>query len=414
MQRERRGAGDHGGTRGFLGGSHRRVEDRGAGAQRATERVLLGVGDVLDGLPVRVELGVRQGHDVLGRGEQGRQRRVLDAEKTHGAHRAANQPPQHVAASVVSGTNPIADEHQGGTDMVRNDAHAHVIVVGAPGVGAGRAQPVGLSGHLLRGLDDGEHLVDLVHVRLVLHDEGEALQAGPRVDRGLVESADEFEVVAFPLSSDELIENEVPDLEETIARDVDDRATIRAVRRTAVVVDFAARAGGPRLPRRPGDLLKGQTLNALGVDADRLRPVIEGHLVLLPDRHPQPISVEAVPPSGLGRRQKLPGVVDRAFLEVVAEGEVAVHLEEGAVARRLANVVDVVGTDALLNGGGARPRGGLGAQDVRDERNHSRDGKENGGLGRNERYGGGHVVALGREVVEPAGTDFRRAHSPPC
>ncbi len=62
--------------------------------------------------------------------------------------------------------------------------------------------------------------------------------AGPRVDR-LVESADEFEVVAF-LFLDELIEDEVPDLEETIARDVDDRATIRAVRRTAVVADFCS------------------------------------------------------------------------------------------------------------------------------------------------------------------------------
>ena len=46
---------------------------------------------------------------------------------------------------------------------------------------------------------------------------------------------------------------------------------------------------------------------------------------------------------GDGRGQQAPGQVDGALLEVVPEGEVAVHLEEGAVAGRLAHVVDVVG-----------------------------------------------------------------------
>ena len=52
--------------------------------------------------------------------------------------------------------------------------------------------------------------------------------------------------------------------------------------------------------------------------------------------------------------EQLPGQLDRALLEVVAEGEVAEHLEEGVVARGVADVVEVVvlaaGAHALLRG----------------------------------------------------------------
>ena len=60
-------------------------------------------------------------------------------------------------------------------------------------------------------------------------------------------------------------------------------------------------------------------------------------------------------------REKLPGVLDRVALEVVAEGEVPEHFEERVVARRVADVVKVVvlaaGADALLRG----RRAGIGA-----------------------------------------------------
>ena len=49
----------------------------------------------------------------------------------------------------------------------------------------------------------------------------------------------------------------------------------------------------------------------------------------------------------LGRGEELPGVGDGLFLEVVAEGPVAEHLEAGEVAL-VADLVDVAGADALL------------------------------------------------------------------
>ena len=55
---------------------------------------------------------------------------------------------------------------------------------------------------------------------------------------------------------------------------------------------------------------------------------------------------------------RLPGVLDRLFLEIVAEREVAQHLEEGQVPGGVADIVEVVvlaaGADALLRRGGAR------------------------------------------------------------
>ena len=52
--------------------------------------------------------------------------------------------------------------------------------------------------------------------------------------------------------------------------------------------------------------------------------------------------------------QQFPRVLDRVVLEVIAEAEVAQHLEEGVVPRGVAHVLEVVvlaaGADALLRG----------------------------------------------------------------
>ncbi len=69
------------------------------------------------------------------------------------------------------------------------------------------------------------------------------------------------------------------------------------------------------------------------------------------DGDAQPRGIERQP---LLAGQKLPGPVDRFALEVVAEAEVAQHLEERVVIGRAADVVDVAGAQALLAGRGAR------------------------------------------------------------
>ena len=239
---------------------------------------------------------------------------------------------------------------------------------------------------------------------------GDALEARAGVDRGAFEFADEFEIVAFAFAPDEFVEDEVPDFQEAVSLGVCGGAAVRAVLGAAVVVDLAAcpcrsgLAGGPR------DLFEREFLNVIGGKADDASPVVVGNRVFFPDRHPQAVAVEPVASVGNRGGQEAPREVDGAFFEVVAEGEVAVHLEERAVARGSADVVDVVRSDALLNGCDRRPRGGLGVQDVGDEWHHSRDGEEDRGIGRNEGHRGRDVVIVLGEVVEPALADFGGTH----
>ncbi len=65
------------------------------------------------------------------------------------------------------------------------------------------------------------------------------------------------------------------------------------------------------------------------------------------DEQPRPVDAEFL-------RDQVPGKLDRALLEIVAEGEVAEHLEEGVVARGIADIVEVVvlaaGAHAFLRG----------------------------------------------------------------
>ena len=333
----------------LLGGGHGGVQDRGAGCQGATEGVLLTVGDLGDGVPAGLQLGVGGLHGVLRGGQQRGHGGLVNAEQTHGAHGPADESAQDVAASVVAGAHAVGDEHERRAHVVGDDPHAHVVMVGLAGLGAGGAATVDLSGELLGGLDDGEDLVDLIHVGLVLHDEGQTLQTGAGIDGRLVELAQELEVVPLALSAQELIEDEVPDLQEAVALGVDGGAAVGPVVGATVVVDLAAGASRSGLPGRPGDVLEGEQLDPLGGNPDLAGPVVEGDLVLLPDRHPQPVPVQTVAALLPAARQQSPGVGDGPLLEVVTEGEVAVHLEEGAVARRDTDVVDVIGADALLH-----------------------------------------------------------------
>src|SRR5207249_2084886 len=111
----------------------------------------------------------------------------------------------------------------------------------------------------------------------------------------------------------------------------------------------------------------------------------------------------------------LPGERDRVLLEVVAEGKVAEHLEKGVVARRVADLFQVVvlaaGSDALL----ARDRAAKVAtfQPLKHplELHHPRVGEEQGRIV--GRYEGGtrdRGVSLGREEVSELAADLGCLH----
>jgi hypothetical protein len=107
-------------------------------------------------------------------------------------------------------------------------------------------------------------------------------------------------------------------------------------------------------------------------------------------------------------------VGDRLFLEVVAEREVAQHLEEGVVAGGVADIVQVVvlaaGPDALLRRGRARMRRGLGAREHVLERHHAGVDEQQGRIVlRHQRRGGDDGVIGRAEIVQEGAADLVQA-----
>ena len=110
----------------------------------------------------------------------------------------------------------------------------------------------------------------------------------------------------------------------------------------AVVVDLAARPAGAGLGHPPEVLVVAGVDVApaghpLGRQADLVAPDRPGDLVVRVGRRRQALGRD---PELL--RQELPGPVDRLALEVVAEAPVPHHLEEGVVARRAPDLLEVV------------------------------------------------------------------------
>ena len=107
---------------------------------------------------------------------------------------------------------------------------------------------------------------------------------------------------------------------------------------------------------------------------------------------------------------QVPGELDGALLEVVAEGEIAEHLEEGVMPRRVADIVEVVvlaaGAHAFLRGRGARIGRARPAGEIVLELDHAGIGEhQRRVVPRHQRPGGDLGVPVLLEIAEKMGTD---------
>ncbi len=289
----------------------------------AQEGLLLRVGELRRARELGLHLGVRRLHGVAGGGEQRGEGRGLDAQQAHRAHRAAQQAAQHVAAALVGRRHAVGHQHERAADVVGDHAETDVVLV--------RLVAIRLARQLGRAVEHRAHLVDLVHVVDALLDERDALQAQAGVDVLLRQVAEDVEVLlAGALAAQVLHEDEVPDLDVAVV--IRRRAAVDAVGRAAVEEDLRARARRAGLAGRPVVGVLAEALDALGREAGDAGPDLAGLLVLLVHRDPEVLRVEAEAALVLGQGEEVPGERDRLLLEVVAEREVAAHLEERAVA----------------------------------------------------------------------------------
>ena len=286
---------------------------------------------------------------------------------------------------------------------------AHPDIVGVVRVLGRLRRGVRLAGQLCCLVDDRTDLVGFVHVLDALQDHGEAFHAESGVDVLLGQFAGDVEVdLGADVVDLVLHEDKVPDFD--IPGFVRQRTALDAVGRAAVVVDLGAGTGRARLAGGPVVVRLAHALDPFGRDAGVLEPKLLGLVVLFVDRDPEALGRQAVAAVVDARGQQFPRELDGVFLEVVAEGEVAAHLEEGAVARGLADFFDVAGADALLDAGGPLEGGFLTCGQVRDERDHAGHREQQGRVAGDQGGGGNRRVALADKKVDPALGDLLRLH----
>ena len=260
--------------------------------------------------------------------------RLAHAEQTAVTGGAAQQAAQHIAAALVLRDDAVADHKDGGPDVVGDDADGNVLflilVVGDPG---------DLT-DLLHDVLDGIHLEEVIHP---LHDAGQTLQAHAGIDILVLQRG-----VAALAVGIELGEHQIPEFDIAVAVAAHMAVgTAAALFRPAVKVDLGAGAAGAGADL-PEVILLAQPHHVVGGDAAAAGPDIVGFVIILIDRN-----IELIYRQLQLFGDELPRPAGGVLLEVIAEGEVAQHLEIGAVAGGFADIFDIRGADALLAAGGA-------------------------------------------------------------
>ena len=148
-----------------------------------------------------------------------------------------------------------------------------------------------------------------------------------------------------------------------------------------------------------GSKIKGGPPGSPDAEGDRF-------VVFVEDGDQEPLLVE-----GEIACQQSPGKLDRALLEIGAEGEIAEHLEKGVMARGVADIVEIVmlaaGADAFLRGGGTGHARLLGAGEDVLELHHAGVSEHQGRVvARHERARRQHGMALSLEEIEEAFSDI--------
>ena len=260
-------------------------------------------------------------------------------------------------------------------------------------------------------LDERPEDIGVVVVVLVLQQAAQTLEAGARVDMLRRQRLQ----VTFRVAV-ELDEDEIADLDEFRPVLPEQILVLQAQIVAEVIVQFGARPAGTGLPHLPEVVLRRQPHHVVRRHIGDLGPQSFGVLVRryalapLEDGRPQALLVHA---EVFGHQFPVP--LDGLFLEIVAEGPVAEHLEERVMPRADADLFEVVvlagDADALLrvHGSGVRPA----AQPEEHvlELVHPGVGEVQGGVVRRGHGGAGHPrVALALEEGQEGLADLAGLH----
>ena len=300
------------------------------------------------------------------------------------AHGPAHDPTQHIAPSFVGRQDPVGNQERSGAQMIGNDPMGH-------GMGAIRRAVRNVG----RGLDQGAHQIDVVIVVLALQHGRHAFKPHAGIDRRL---GQRDPLVGAKLL--ELHEDEIPDLGETVAILV--RAARRATLhgRSVIVENLRTRPAGAHVAHGPEIVGTGDADDAIGGQAGDLAPQIERFIVVDIHRHRQPIGGQAEILGDQG-----PSMLDGNVLEIVAEREVAQHLEEGVMAPVVTDIFQIVvlaaGAHDLLRRNGPLIGPLFRAREQVLELHHAGIGEQQGRIvARHERTRRHDLVVVAGEIVQ--------------
>ena len=366
------------------------VEELETLVERAAELGFLALQHFLDQRLAAHQLGIGSTHFADQFGHQAMHQRFACTQQVRVTHGAAHDAAKDVTAAFIARQDTVGQQKAGRTQVVGDNAVAGSLV--AFGLNAGQR---------FAGADQGLEGVGVVIVVHALHDRCDTLDAHARVDARLGQVADDL--VRFLR---ELHEDEVPDFDEAVA------VFLWATRRAApdviavVVEDFRTRA--TRTVRAHGpEIVLGRDADDLVIGkAGSLLPQVESFIVRVVDGNEQLLGIE---PPLLG--QQRPRMVDRLFLEIVAKAEIAEHFEERMVARRVADIVEIVVLSAcahaFLRARRARRRRRFKACESVLERHHARIDEHQRGIAERHQGCARHfLVPVGGEVIEERAADF--------
>ena len=280
-------------------------------------------------LPARLQFREGARHAIRHHAHEIVEERVAPAEEPVVPDPPAQDPPQHVSPLLVRGEDAVGEQERHRPGVIRQDAEGDAVlpVFGRPRI----REPESV----LRRFDDREEEVRVVVRPHALQQRRDPLESRPRIDRGCGERR-----VRPVRRAVELHEDEIPELDDRVrlARRLELRVGDAVVAvRAQVVVQLGAGAARTRVAHLPEVVLVPHAPDPRCRDRGQFQPEVERVIVVVVNRGPQAVGFQAEVPG-----HPLPGEGDRVALEVVAEGEVPEHLEEGVVARGPPHFLEVV------------------------------------------------------------------------
>ena len=341
----------------------RLVEQTKAAFQRLAEARFLQLQRLLDQRLRTAKLGIGLAHGRHQRRHELVHERFPRTEQMGMAHGAAHDAAQHIAAALIGRQHAIGHQEAGRAQMIGN----HPV----RGARLGRER---LADLVLAGGNQRPERVGIIIVVHALQHGGDALQAHAGIDAGPRQIEPRFAVHLLILH-----EHQVPDLDEAVTVLV--RAAGRSAGNMIAVIpeDFRAGATGAGIAHRPEIVVGGDADDLVIGQAGDLLPQIGRLVVGVIDGDAQAGRVQ--PPFA---GQQIPGQGDGAFLEIIAEREIAQHFKEGMMPGGIADIVQIIVLAAGAHAFLAACRGavGPGLQPGEDilERHHAGVGEHQRGI----------------------------------